>query len=484
MAEPTTAGVEQQWLTARDRSVITLLLVSAFVVILNETALNVALTTIMTDLQVDERTVQWLTTAFMLTMAVVIPITGWLLERIPTRTAFMLAMSLFTAGTLVCAVAPAFGLVLLGRIIQACGTAIMLPLLMTTVMQLVPPAHRGAIMGNISLVISVAPAVGPTMAGIVLQFTSWRGVFALMVPIGLAMLIVGSLRVVNVNELIRVPLDVWSIPLTVLGFGGLVYGLSLIGDDTVPAIELVVSFVVGAFAFAAFVWRQLRLARHDRALLDLRAFRHRAFTISIVVMALAMMALFGTVIMLPLILQRSLHLPPLTVGLMLLPGGLLMGVLGPVSGRLYDRFGPRPLMLPASVVVAVAFWLLSTISLSTPVWFVVACHVLMSASFAFMFTPLFTIALGSLPRPLYSHGSAIVGTVQQVAGAFGTAVFVTVFASQSATAVEAGASVEAAMLQGSHVAFLCAGAVWTLAIVATAFISAPEPADDALPMHH
>lgn len=484
MAEPITTIADQHRLSGRDRSVITILLVAAFVVILNETALNVALTAVMTDLQVDERTVQWLTTSFMLTMAVVIPVTGWLLERIPTRNAFILAMSLFTTGTLACVVAPVFGLVLLGRIIQASGTAIMLPLLMTTVMQLVPPAHRGMIMGNISMVISVAPAVGPTMAGLVLQFTSWRGVFAVMVPIGLAMLIVGARRIVNVNELRKVPLDVWSIPLTVLGFGGLVYGLSLIGDSTVPVYELVGSFAIGFVCLASFIWRQLLLSRQDRALLDLRAFTHLPFTISIVVMALAMMALFGTVIMLPLILQQALHLPPLSVGLILLPGGLLMGVLGPVSGRLYDRVGPRPLMLPASVVVAAVFWFLSTIQPSTPWWFVLACHMLMSASFAFMFTPLFTIALGSLPPHLYSHGSAIVGTVQQVAGAFGTAVFVTVLASASAAGQAAGQSVEVSLLQGSHLAFLGAGAVWTLAIVATAFIKAPDLGDDPVPIQH
>lgn len=484
MAEPTTSVVDQQGLSPRDRSVIAVLLVAAFVVILNETALNVALTSVMNDLHVDERAVQWLTTSFMLTMAVVIPVTGWLLERIPTRNAFVLALSLFTAGTLACAVAPVFGLVIAGRVVQASGTAIMLPLLMTTVMNLVSPAHRGAIMGNISMVISVAPAIGPTMAGFVLQFFSWRGVFALMVPIGLTMLIIGARRIVNVNEIVRVPLDIWSIPLTVLGFGGLVYGLSLIGDATVPVAELAIAFGVGTVALVGFVVRQLLLARHDRALLDLRAFQHSAFTISIIVMALAMMALFGTVIMLPLILQQALHLPPLSVGLILLPGGLLMGVLGPVSGRLFDRIGPRPMMLPASVVVAGVFWMLSTIQPSTPWWFVLACHMVMSASFAFMFTPLFTIALGSLPKDLYSHGSAIVGTVQQVAGAFGTAVFVTVLASQSAAAQAAGASVEAALLQGSHLAFLGAGAVWTLAIVATAFIKAPELDDGAAPMHH
>ncbi|MFT3969820.1 MAG: MDR family MFS transporter [Micropruina sp.] len=471
------------WLAPRDRSVITILLIATFVVILNETALNVALTAVMTDLHVNERTVQWLTTSFMLTMAVVIPITGWLLERIPTRTAFILAMSLFTTGTLVCAVAGTFPLVLGGRVIQASGTAIMMPLLMTTIMQLVPPAHRGAVMGNISLVISVAPALGPTMAGLVLQFTSWRGVFGTMVPIGLTMLIVGALRIVNVNETIRVPLDVLSIPLTVLGFGGLVYGLSLIGDPSTPAAEMSGSFAVGATALAAFLWRQVRLARDDRALLDLRAFTHGSFSISVIVMSLAMMALFGTVIMLPLLLQRALHLPALTVGLMLLPGGLLMGVLGPIVGRLYDRVGARPLMLPASIVVAGVFWLLSTIQPNTPWWFVLACHMAMSASFAFMFTPLFTIALGSLPRQLYTHGAAIVGTVQQLAGALGTAVFVTVFAAQSDAHKATGAGVEESLLFGSHLAFLGAGAVWLLGIVATAFLRTPEPGDEVHGVH-
>lgn len=201
-----------QWLSARDRSVITILLVATFVVILNETALNVALTSVMADLHVDERTVQWLTTSFLLTMAVVIPVTGWLLERIPTRSAFLIAMSLFLAGTLVCVAAPTFALVVAGRVVQASGTAVMLPLLMTTIMQLVPPAHRGAVMGNVSLVISVAPALGPTLSGLVLHVTNWRGVFALMLPIALTMLLLGVRRIVNVNEPAPIPLDVLSIP--------------------------------------------------------------------------------------------------------------------------------------------------------------------------------------------------------------------------------------------------------------------------------
>ena len=479
----TSVATDRHWLSARDRSVITILLVAAFVVILNETALNVALYSVMSDLHVDERTVQWLTTAFMLTMAVVIPITGWLLERIPTRTAFTLAMSLFTTGTLICAISPVFGLLLAGRIVQASGTAIMMPLLMTTVMQLVPPQHRGALMGNISLVISVAPALGPTLSGLVLEVTSWRGVFGMMVPIGLAMLIVGRARIANVNEILDVPLDALSVLLTVVGFGGLVYGLSLIGDASVPAAQLAASFGAGAVGLVLFLWRQILLARADRALLDLRVFGEGPFSVAIVVMALAMMALFGTIIMLPLLLQQALHMEPLTIGLMLLPGGLLMGVLGPIVGRLYDRVGPKPLMLPASILVAGVFWLLATIQPGTPWWFVLICHVVMSGSFAFMFTPLFTIALGALPKQLYSHGSAVVGTVQQLAGALGTAVFVTVFATQSQVARESGMGAEASLLTGSHVAFLGAGAVWLLAIVAIAFLRDPRPGGDAPDPH-
>ncbi|MBK8460489.1 MAG: MFS transporter, partial [Micropruina sp.] len=292
--------------------------------------MNVALTSIMADLNVAERAAQWLTTGFLLTMAVVIPITGWLLERLTTRTMFGLAMGLFSLGTLACALAPNFALLLGGRIIQATGTAVMLPLLMTTVMQLVPANGRGKIMGNISLVISVAPAIGPTMSGLVLAAFSWRFIFVLVLPIAIGMLVLGLRRMVNVGEVIDVPLDVISIPLTVVGFGGLVYGLSMVGDASVAVWEPGVAVAVGLVGLTALMLRQLVLQKRDQAFLDLRTFTYPTFSVSIVMMAIAMMALFGTIITLPLILQRSLNLDPLTVGLMLFPGGVLMGVLGPV----------------------------------------------------------------------------------------------------------------------------------------------------------
>ncbi|MCC6496128.1 MAG: DHA2 family efflux MFS transporter permease subunit [Propionibacteriaceae bacterium] len=464
--------------TASDRlprstvRVLAILLVGAFVVILNETALNVALSRIMGDLRIDERTAQWLTTGFMLTMAVVIPITGWVMERLQTRAVFTLAMSLFSVGTLVAALSWAFPLLLAGRLIQASGTAIMMPLLMTTVMELIPPGQRGRVMGTISLVISAAPAIGPTMSGIILQFLPWRFVFALVLPIALAILAVGLRQVPNLNEPVAVKLDAPSVPLAAFGFGGLVYGLSLVGSPTAGwGVEIALG--VGAVSLALFVWRQLRLQRRDAALLDLRTFTHPIFATSMGVMAIAMAALFGTIIALPLILQQVMHAEPLFVGLLLLPGALLTGLLGPVVGRLYDRVGPRWLVVPGALAVGVGFVLFAQVAVTTPWWLLLVAHLCLSLGLAFMFTPLFTISLGSLPPHLYGHGSATVGTVQQVAGAAGTALFVTVMATVAA-AQPAGTEAEVALATGARSAFVTVGVIWIGAIVATLFLRKPE----------
>jgi len=464
-------------------SVIPILLVAAFVVILNETTMNVALSSIMTDLGVDERTAQWLTTAFMLTMAVVIPITGWLLDRLPTRRVFQLAMLSFSVGTLLCMIAPSFAFLLAGRVVQASGTAIMMPLLMTTVMQLVPANGRGKVMGNISMVISMAPAVGPTLSGIILQLGSWRLIFGVVLPIALAMLLLGSRKLGDVGERKLTPLDAVSIPLTVIAFGPLVYGLSLVGAEDVEFWVPMLSIGIGIGGLVAFVARQLVLQGRGEAFLDLRTFTHGSFTVALTMMAIAMMAMFGTIIMLPLLLQRAYGMEPLQVGLMMLPGGLAMGLLGPVVGRLFDRVGPRPLVLPASAVVLGVFLFFSTLSLGTPWWAIMIAHIAMSVGFASIFTPLFTISLGALPKNLYSHGSAVIGAVQQVAGAAGTALFVTVFAMQTAAAAPTAPSEAAAMLAGAHWAFLGAGAIWTGAAICGFFLRKPDDAV-AAPGHH
>ncbi|SHK06868.1 MFS transporter, DHA2 family, lincomycin resistance protein [Pseudonocardia thermophila] len=444
----------------RPRVVIALLVGSAFVMILNETIMSVALPALMADLQIGPSTAQWLTSGFLLTMAVVIPATGWVLSRFAPRSIYLASMTLFSAGLLVAALAPGFGVLLVGRIVQAIGTAVMVPLLMTTVLRLVPAERRGATMGTITIVIAVAPAVGPTLSGIILAALGWRWMFWLVLPIALVAFAVGIARLRVPAETRPVPLDALSLVLSAVAFAGIVFGLSGIGGTATGEVPVApwIPVTVGAVALAVFVVRQLSLQRADRALLDLRPFTHGKFVLALGLMLLGMMALFGALILLPLYMQDVLGATPYATGLALLPGGLAMGLLGPVVGRLFDKFGPRPLVLPGAIVTSTALWLFTLLGEQSPLLLVVGFHVLLTCGLSFMFTPLMTDALGSLPADLYSHGSAIVTTLQQVAGAAGTAVFITIMtlASQSGGAVDAA---------GTHAAFLVA-AIISLAVVA------------------
>lgn len=460
---------------ARNRLVIALLLVSTFVVFLNETIMSVAIPHLMGDLGVTAGAAQWLTTAFLLTMAVVIPVTGFLLQRINTRPIFILAMSIFSVGTLICAVSPGLELLVFGRVIQATGTAIMMPLLMTTVMTLVPPEARGKTMGNISIVMSVAPAIGPAIGGFILNNLEWRWMFILVLPIAIGALILGAVRIKNVSTTRYAPLDYLSVVLSALAFGGLVYGISNLGEaaGAEHAIPAWVPIAIGAVAMVLFVLRQVALQHQDKALLDLRTFGSKNYTISVVMMAVAMMSLFGTIILLPIYLQNVLGQNTQTIGLMLLPGGLLMGLLGPTVGRLYDRFGPTPLLVPGTIIVAAVMWALTLVDQNTSIWAILIGHVAISVGLALVFTPLFTASMSSVGMQFYSHASAILGSVQQVAGAAGVALFVAVMTAQTAALTLAGMTGTEALASGIRSAFLIGAVISLLPIIAAFFVKKP-----------
>lgn len=475
-------------LSPQHRAVIVILLIATFVVILNETIMNVALPKLMSELHISAQTAQWLSTAFLLTMAVVIPITGFLLQRLSTRTVFLAAMTFFSAGTLLAGLAPGFEVLLLARIVQAFGTAIMLPLLITTVMTLVPPARRGAMMGSISIVISVAPAIGPTISGLILQFLSWRFLFLFVLPIALAALAYGAKMLNNIGEQQALKLDVVSIPLSALGFGGLVYGLSqAAGPGGLSSPSVIWPLMVSAISLTLFIWRQLALQRTGTPLLDLRVFGLGAFTLGVSIMMIAMMALFGGAILLPLYLQNIRGLTSLQTGLLLLPGGLLMGLLAPSVGKWFDRFGPRWLVTPGTLLMTLVLWQLGHIDATTPIWWLLSLHLLLSVGLALLFTPVFTSSLGALPMHLYSHGSAALSTLQQVAGAAGTALLITIMTGRAATLTQHNVTPALAQSAGLQLAFSVAAGISVLGVVlallmkrAPAQSHEPEGADGEL----
>lgn len=410
--------------------VVLAFLISGFIGLFSETALNVALTDLMQVFQIGSSTIQWLTTGYLLTMGILVPLSGLLIQRFTTRQLFITALIFSCIGALIGAVASSFGILIVSRIIQAIGTALLLPLMFNTILIIFPVEKRGAAMGLIGLVIMFAPAVGPTIAGLLIEALNWHYIFWISFVFLLIALLTGIFTMQNVSETRKARIDLLSLLLSTFGFGGLVFGFSSAGEGdggwTSPTV--LISLTVGIIALALFAIRQLRMSS---PLLDLRAFKYPMFTIGALMVALCMMIILSSMLVLPMYLQAGLAFSTLSAGLILLPASALNGLLAPLMGRLFDSYGPKWLVLPGLILVAAALWLFSGVTLATSVAFIIAVHVVMMIGVSMIMMPAQTNGLNQLPPSLYPHGTAIMNTMQQVFGAIGTAVAVSVMSNGS-----------------------------------------------------
>jgi DHA2 family lincomycin resistance protein-like MFS transporter len=458
--------------------VIGLLMVSAFIVLLNEMLLGVALPTLITDLRITPTTGQWLTTGYLLTLAVLIPATGFVMRRFHLRTIFLSSMTLFLVGTAIAAIAPGFGVLFAGRIVQAAGTAIFVPLLMTTTMRLVPAARRGQMMAIVTAVPAVAPAVGPAVSGLVLSALSWRWLFILVLPVAVIALVLGAWKLRNITTPEPVTLDVVSLVLSAIGFGALVYGLASIGESVSghAPVPPYVPIAVGLAGLAAFVLRQVSLQREGEAFLDVRIFQTANFSVPLLVMVVIALNGFGAMLVLPLVLTAVTGLSTIQLGLFLVPGGAAIAIVSALGGRVYDRLGPRPLAIPGSIIWTASLWFLSTMDEGTSALTLLLAYLVMTASQALMWAPMTTTALASLRAELYPHGSAAFTTIQQLAGAAGGAVLISAYTIGSDTA-DPGALITAQAVSAGQTAFTTAGVIALVAIAGVLFVRmVPSPA--------
>lgn len=450
--------------------IIGALALAAFMMILNETVLSVALPAVMADLSVSAAAGQWLTTGFLLTMSVVIPTTGYLLQRFTSRSLFIFALSSFILGTVLAIFAPSFAVLLVARIIQAVGTAIVLPLLMTTTLSLVPVHKRGAIMGLNAIVISVGPAIGPTVSGAIVNAFTWHYIFILMAPLAVIILVLGLIFIKVPSQARKIPLDVLSVVLSALAFGLLVYGISTLEHLGENVALTVGCFVVGLVALGLFIKRQVRLTRVGKELLNLTPFTSRTFTFSLLMIMIAFGTLLGTIVMLPIILESGSGFSTLSIGMMLLPGGLAQAIVSPIFGRIYDRFGPRPVLIPGAAMLAAGQWMYVTVDSDTALWMFMLNHVVFSVGLALLMTGLMSSALSTVEPRLYGHGSAIFNTGQQLGGAIGTTIFVTVMSLLSTAKLEAGSDLAHALFSGAHVSFIIGAVLATIGLAISFFV--------------
>lgn len=409
--------------------VVMVMILGVFVAILNETLLNVALPQIMKDVGIEPSKAQWLSTGYLLVIGVLIPVTAYLMQRFTTRGLFLSAMGLFTTGTLVAALAPGFELLLLGRMLQASGTGVLFPLLTNVVFSTVPLEKRGSAMGTIGIVITFAPAIGPTLSGIIVEHFSWRVLFYFVIPIAVIVIGFAYRKLQNVTETTKPRIDILSLLLSTAGFGGLVYGASSAGElGNVMNGEVLLPVGIGFLALFVFVWRQLTLRE---PLLELRVFKHHIFSLSAPIMMIVMMSMFSAMLLLPMFLQNALGYSPLEAGFVMLPGGLLMGIMSPITGRLFDRFGAKWLSIVGLSLIGHSLIQFAFLTPSTSYLFIMLLNSLLMLGISMMMMPVMTNALNDLPPRLYAHGTAVLSTLQQVSGAIGTAVLVTVMTLRS-----------------------------------------------------
>ncbi|QHE63669.1 DHA2 family efflux MFS transporter permease subunit [Rossellomorea vietnamensis] len=407
---------------------MTIMILGAFFTIFNQTTMTVALPTIMDVFSIDASTGQWLTTGYMLVNGVLIPVTGFLMPRYTTRQLFLSAMVIFLVGTIVSALSPNFPVLLTGRLIQAASTGIIMPLLMNVVLKLYPPEKRGTAMGTVGLAIIFAPAIGPTLTGYVLDVFPWQTLFYGMIPFILIIIVCGFIFLRNVSETIESKMDMISLILSTIGFGALLYGFSEAGSEGWGSFEVIATLAVGVVAVGLFSWRQLVT---ERPFLDLRAFRYNMFTLTTLINCVITMVMYADMILLPLYLQNARGFTALEAGFLMLPGALLMGLLSPAVGRLFDRFGAKWLSVIGITIILVTTYTFTDLSDSTSYMHLILMYAGRRVGMALFLMPLQTAGLNQLPSSLHSHGTAISNTARQVAGAIGTSLLVTIMTSRT-----------------------------------------------------
>ncbi len=401
---------------------IAMMMIGAFIAVLNQTLMTTVIPKIMEEFRLTSGTAQWLTTIFMLVNGIMIPITAYLTQRFSLRRLFFTAMLLFVVGSLLCMLAPNFTLLLVGRAIQAMGAGILMPLTQMFLFLVFPLEKRGMAMGLFGLVIGFAPAIGPTAAGWFVTAFDWRYLFLIILIISVIDLLFGYFKMMNLTELSKTKLDILSVILSTVGFGGLLFGFSSASQFGWGNPIIYLTLLVAVVTLVTFVMRQLKL---ETPMLEIRVFQYRAFTIPISLVILMFLIFIGTLTILPIYMQTMRGLTPLQSGLILLPGGLVMGLLSPVTGKLYDIIGGRILAVSGMTLIFIGTLLLSFLNAESSITYIVLSFLVMMLGNSGIMVPMTTEALNALPRKLIPHGTAMNNTLRQISAAIGTGLLVT-----------------------------------------------------------
>ncbi|CPN25021.1 multidrug resistance transporter [Staphylococcus aureus] len=471
-------------LTTRRRNfIVAVMLISAFVAILNQTLLNTALPSIMRELNINESTSQWLVTGFMLVNGVMIPLTAYLMDRIKTRPLYLAAMGTFLLGSIVAALAPNFGVLMLARVIQAMGAGVLMPLMQFTLFTLFSKEHRGFAMGLAGLVIQFAPAIGPTVTGLIIDQASWRVPFIIIVGIALVAFIFGLISISSYNEVKYTKLDKRSVMYSTIGFGLMLYAFSSAGDLGFTSPIVIGALIISMVIIYLFIRRQFNISN---ALLNLRVFKNRTFALCTISSMIIMMSMVGPALLIPALLiplyvQNSLSLSALLSGLVIMPGAIINGIMSVFTGKFYDKYGPRPLIYTGFTILTITTIMLCFLHTDTSYTYLIVVYAIRMFSVSLLMMPINTTGINSLRNEEISHGTAIMNFGRVMAGSLGTALMVTlmsfgakIFSSTSPSHLTATEIKQQSIAIGVDISFAFVAVLVMAAYVIALFIREPK----------
>ncbi|MFR0589029.1 DHA2 family efflux MFS transporter permease subunit [Bifidobacterium apri] len=442
---------------------------ATFLATFNETFLNVALNPIMRDMSVNAGIVQWVTTAYMLAAAVMVPVAGFLYKKVRTSRLMALSLVLLVAGSIIGGVAPNFAILVVARVVQALGTGMIVPVGMNLTLAVAPKNKIGVYMGIIGAMTTLGPAFGPIVAGALLAHGTWHTLFFALAILSVICLVCSVLWVGDIAQLTHPHMDALSVTLAAIGLIGLLYGVSTVFSGQLVAA--VVALVIGVAALVVFVLRQRRI---PEPFLNLEPFGNRAFVLGVLLVIAALMTVFSMNILLPLFMESALGFTPLQAALTLLPACLVSCVLSPVAGKVFDRFGVGWLVSVGMAVIACFVLALSFTGGSTTSVRIVLLYAPAIAGCACVMGPAQSYALSSLDRRMYPHGVTIVSTTFQIAGCVGSSVFVGILSAVSAAHEASGESAAVGTAAGFDIACRVAFVVDVLGFIAALALARVE----------
>lgn len=468
---------------------VVVLLIGTFCTVLNQTLLTTAFPALMKAFNISASSVQWLTTGFLLVNGIMIPISAWLINKFSSKRLYLTAITIFLIGTITCFVAPNFSTLLIGRLIQAAGVGISMPLLQNIMLSIFPPEKRGSAMGMAGIVIGLAPALGPTLSGWIIDHYTWRDLFGMVIPIVILVLVLAFFLMKSVIQLSNPSIDVLSAFLSTVGFGSLLYGFSSVGNDGWGSSKVISFLVIGVFVIGLFVWRQLHL---EHPFLELRVFKSPTFTIAAILSGVVNMAMVGAEMVLPLYIQNIRGESAFHSGLMLLPGALIMGLMMPITGAIFDKHGAKRLAISGMLILTAATLPFAFLTQETPIVMIVILYAIRMFGISMVMMPVTTSGMNALPMNLISHGTAVNNTFRQVASSIGTAVLISILTNVTKDNLPKASLLKSlplfykdqainATLSGYHAAFFVAVIFGLVGFIITFFLKKNKKIEGGIP---